>query len=107
MIESWGLLWDRGVAAQGQEDLFIAPFAVPKPPQRFYYLFQEPVQTTPEDLKDPARVNALYRQIKGSVEGGIEYLLQKREADPFREPLPRWLYEGASGGLPAPTFRLP
>ena len=45
-------------------------------------------------------------QVKGSVESGIEYLLQKREADPYRDPLPRWLYEAASGGKPAPTFRL-
>lgn len=41
------------------------------------------------------------------MEGGIQYLLQKREADPYKDPLPRWLYEVASGGKPAPTFRLP
>ena len=46
------------------EDLFIAPFAVPRPPQRFYYIFQEPVRTAPEDLKDPARIAALYRQAR-------------------------------------------
>ena len=48
----------------------------------------------------------LAQQVKGSVESGIEYLLQKREADPYREPLPRWLYEAASGGKQAPTFQL-
>ena len=56
----------RGVAQnKALEDLFIAPFAVPKPPQRFYYIFQEPVHTRREDLKDPARVDALYRQVTG------------------------------------------
>ena len=49
---------------------------------------------------------ALPDQVRGSVEGGIEYLLQKREADPYKDPLPRWLYEAASGGKQAPTFRL-
>ena len=55
----------RGVATnKALEDLFIAPFAVPKPPQRFYYIFQEPVKTAPEDLKDPAKIDALYRQVR-------------------------------------------
>ncbi len=45
------------------EDLFIAPFAVPKAPQRFYYLFGKPIKTSRADLDDPARVGHLYRQV--------------------------------------------
>ena len=59
------LLRCRGVAQnKALEDLFIAPFAVPKPPSRFYYIFQEPVWTAPEDLKDPAKISALYQQVR-------------------------------------------
>ena len=46
-------------------------------------------------------------QVKGEVESGISYLLQKRETDRYRHFLPRILYETASGGRQAPTFELP
>lgn len=63
IISCW--LCCRGVAQNKElEDLFIAPFAVPRPPQRFYYIFQAPVHTSREDLKDPARVDALYREAR-------------------------------------------
>lgn len=54
----------RGVS-QGDldEELFIAPFAVPKAPQRFYYKFGRPVRTTREDQNDPARVEQLYQEV--------------------------------------------
>lgn len=44
----------RGVAASGEfsDEKFIAPLAVPKlPPQRMYFLFQEPIVTDPADTK--------------------------------------------------------
>ena len=67
---------DRGVATnKALEDLFIAPLAVPKPPQRFYYIFQEPVRTAPEDLQDPARIDALYRQVQLLDEKGASCLI--------------------------------
>jgi hypothetical protein len=58
----------RGVSEdKSLEDLFIAPFAVPKAPERFYYVFQQPIQTSPDDLKDPERVQQLYRQVAAFV----------------------------------------
>lgn len=54
----------RGVSEdKALEDLFIAPFAVPRAPQRFYYKFGKPIETSRADLDDPARVNQLYRQV--------------------------------------------
>lgn len=57
----------RGVSQNKElEDLFISPFAVPKPPQRFYYLFGTPIETSRADLDDPDRVGQLYRQVCAS-----------------------------------------
>ncbi|KAK9908919.1 hypothetical protein WJX75_004666 [Coccomyxa subellipsoidea] len=97
----------RGVSEdKALEDLFIAPFAVPRAPQRFYYKFGKPIETSRADLDDPARVNRLYRQVKSEVEGGISFLLRNRQRDPYNHFLPRALYEAASGGKQAPTFPL-
>jgi hypothetical protein len=43
----------RGVAASDYEaESFVAPLAVPRvPPGRLYFVFQKPIQTSPEDLK--------------------------------------------------------
>ena len=95
----------RGVAAGEEAESFVAPLAVPRlPPKRLYFLFQAPIETAPEDMADRERCDELYRQVKASVQGGLAYLLEKREADPFRSFAPRALYEAASGGRPAPTF---
>ncbi len=52
----------RGVAAATAErESFVAPLAAPRlPPGRLYFLFQQPIQTSPEDLKvKPAELAAL------------------------------------------------
>jgi len=49
----------------------------------------------------PAQLRA---QVKGEVEGGIAYLLQQRERDPYRDFLPRTVYEASWGGRQAPSF---
>jgi hypothetical protein len=43
----------QGVSAAAAEaESFVAPLAVPKlPPNRLYFLFQQPIQTSPEDVK--------------------------------------------------------
>lgn len=39
-------------AASFEEESFVAPLAAPKlPPGRLYFLFQPPIQTSPDDLK--------------------------------------------------------
>jgi hypothetical protein len=45
-------------------------------------------------------------QVRGEVEGGLAYLLDRRQDDPYRELLPRLLYEATwGGGKQAPSFR--
>ena len=55
----------RGVS-QGdlEEELFIAPLAVPKAPQRFYYKFGRPVRTSRADQNNPERVQQLYQEVQ-------------------------------------------
>jgi hypothetical protein len=49
----------------------------------------------------------VFEQVKGEVQTGINYLLQKRNDDRYRHFIPRTLFEVASGGRQAPTFSVP
>lgn len=83
------------------------PFMVPKPPGRLYILFGKPILTAgrKDELENKANANNLYLEVKGEVEEAITYLLQKREGDPYRHFLPRFIYEAASGfTVQMPTF---
>lgn len=50
-----------------EEELFIAPLAVPKAPERFYYKFGRPVRTCKEDQNNPERVQQLYQEVRGDL----------------------------------------
>ena len=57
----------RGVANMADMDeTFVQPLAVPKLPARFYFRFQAPIRTRPEDLEDRDKCDSLYRQTKVS-----------------------------------------
>ena len=88
---------------KGEEELFIQPILVPRTPQRFYFRFMAPIDVADVDLNDESHVNSIYQDVYGEVGAGIDYLLEKRETDPFKELLPRLLYENATSQQ-APTF---
>lgn len=46
----------------------------------------------------------LYRHVKKEVQDGIEYLLEKREQDPYKDTPTRLIYEASWDGRQAPTF---
>lgn len=96
----------RGVKDNGSKELFLQPFSLPKPPERFYFSFGAPIKLRKEDIDDTARVAQLYRQTKQAVEGEIAFLLRQREQDPYRMLGPRLLYE-TFNRRQAPTFPLP
>jgi pimeloyl-ACP methyl ester carboxylesterase/1-acyl-sn-glycerol-3-phosphate acyltransferase len=99
----------RGLAADkfGEEESFISPFVAPKvPPNRLYFVFQRPITTSPEDANDRKKCDAVYKEVKTSVEDGLAYLLKKREADPFKDFPGRFAYESLFRGRQAPTFPL-
>ena len=96
---------DTRAAAGGRAEVFVPPLAVPTLPSRYYFAFGAPIAAGERGSCDDAEaVRALYAEVKAEVAGGIQWLLQRREEDPFGELVPRLLYEAATGGA-APTFR--
>ncbi|WCJ37556.1 Esterase/lipase/thioesterase family protein [Euphorbia peplus] len=88
------------------EELFI-PGVVPKIPGRIYALFGKPIETKGKEelLKDREYANEMYLQVKSQVESNIDYLLKKREKDPFRGVFDRTLYRAFNSSLPdIPAF---
>lgn len=63
------------------------------PPQRTYFIFRQPITTSPGLGADREACHALYKQVKSEVEDGMGYLLRKRERDPYKNLLPRLAYE--------------
>lgn len=98
------------VRAEGTEgdavETFIAPIIAPGSPKRLYFLFRKPIRTKGMDiLKDKEKTMELYQHVKSEVADGLQYLLTKREEDPYKELLPRILYEASWGDdRQAPTF---
>lgn len=71
--------------------------------RRYYYIFQQPIVTSPADLEDRAACDQIYGTVKGGVEEGLAFLQRQRERDPYRDLPQRLLYE-AFNGKQAPTF---
>ncbi|KAL6761607.1 hypothetical protein V8C86DRAFT_1825639 [Haematococcus lacustris] len=96
----------RGVSLSEVDDGgFVPPILSLNPPARYYFLFGEPIETSPSQANDKAAVAQLYKQTKSAVQSGIEYLLRQREQDPYADLLKRVAYEVSWGGKrQAPTF---
>lgn len=83
------------------------PGLAPKIPGRFYYLFGKPIATAgrKKELQDKEKAHSLYLHIKAKVEEAMSYLQEKRKEDPYRQILPRVLYEATwDFKRQAPTF---
>lgn len=100
----------EGVEVKGQvaEQLFYVPGFYPKVPGRVYFLFGKAVETKGREelMKDKTKVKECYQQLKGEVERSMEYLLKKRDEDPYRNLLDRLVYRAMSAPVHAPTFDL-
>lgn len=95
-----------GVSAEvGTEGKLISPITLPRVPQRIYFLMQKPIKLTTDDYADREKCHEIYCQVKDAVEGGISYLQEKRQEDPYKDLFLRGIYEMSSGGKPAPTFK--
>ncbi|KAF1893948.1 hypothetical protein Lal_00003863 [Lupinus albus] len=85
------------------------PVVQPKIPGRFYYMFGKPIRTKGMEniLKDKEAANKLYLKIKCQVKHNIDYLINKREEDPYRNLINRKIYEALhpSKTDPTPTFK--
>ncbi|KAK7258783.1 hypothetical protein RIF29_24370 [Crotalaria pallida] len=82
---------------------------LPKIPGRFYYLFGKPIRTRGMEnvLKDREAANQLYLQVKSQVKHNIDYLIKKREEDPYRNLIVRKMYQAfyPSESDQTPTFK--
>lgn len=61
----------------------IGPTMLPRP-ERFYFWFGDPIPTAPFRGKGEAGVRRLRDQVRREVQGGIDFLLEERAADPHR-----------------------
>ena len=99
-------LWSQD-AEQAQDDIRF-PLAVPSPngPARFYFSFGPPVELAALDPSDRAACADTNAKVKAAVQAEIDWLLERRKADPFAALPPRVLYEQLNQGQQAPTFTI-
>lgn len=70
----------------------------------FFWLHSEGMK---QELRDREKSHELYLQVKSEVESCIAYLKENREKDPYRNILPRLLYQAGRGFTSeVPTFEL-
>ncbi|XP_060218058.1 phytyl ester synthase 1, chloroplastic-like [Lycium barbarum] len=103
----------RGLAVRADMDGEVAnqalylPGLLPKIPGRFYYLFGKPIHTKGrKDLvKDREKARELYLRVKSEVQNNMNYLLKKREEDPYRSVIDRTVHKAFSATFnDVPTF---
>jgi pimeloyl-ACP methyl ester carboxylesterase len=86
------------------DELFIAPFIVPKlPPARHYFVFGRPFSTADIDPRNIEQCGQIYKDVKQELERGLRDILIARKQDPFSGSVRRLAYEQATR-KPAPTF---
>lgn len=87
-----------------EEDEFIGfPLVGPTMPQRNYFLFGQPIDTTRLDPHDEEECARVYKMTQNAVRRGIDDLIKARQHDPFRDSIKRLLYERIFQKK-APTF---
>lgn len=88
-------------------DTNLMPLAsFPPRPDRFYFKFHEPMDTSGINHRDAENCQSLYLEIKDTVERGIQDLLAKRERDPergFDSRMRKKLMQQGLTGLPPPS----
>ncbi|PWA77272.1 diacylglycerol acyltransferase [Artemisia annua] len=83
------------------------PIFLPKLPGRLYFKFGKPIQTRGKEnmLNDKDYMRDLYLQIRRDVEKNIAYLLNKRNEDPYRGIVERFVWHTNYGSLDqVPSF---
>lgn len=98
-------LWSQDAQQAGDDIRF--PLALPSPagPARFYFSFGAAVDTAALDPKDRSACAEVNAEVKAAVQAEIDWLLLRRQDDPFAALAPRLLYERLNQEQ-APTFAL-
>ncbi|XP_039018978.1 acyltransferase-like protein At1g54570, chloroplastic isoform X2 [Hibiscus syriacus] len=84
---------DKALGEVASQEIFI-PALLPKIPGRIYFVFGKPMKLKGRDdlVKNREAASEVYLQVKSEVEHCIDYLLKKREEDPFRNIFNRMIY---------------
>ncbi|KAJ0850426.1 hypothetical protein HanPSC8_Chr13g0580661 [Helianthus annuus] len=100
---TWVIFFDdrEGMGGEIAQQPLHIPIFLPKLPGRYYFLFGKPIQTKGKEhmLDDKNYLRELYMQIKCDVEKNIDYLLTKREDDPYRGIVERFMWLMNCGSL--------
>jgi len=94
--------WGEASRARSDEAAFVSPLGVPVPPERFYYLFGEPIETADVDPKNAEQCAAIYQQVKEQVDELLKRLKSGRRADPLRKAPERWRWQISNPGKNVP-----
>jgi len=89
-----------------EDETLVFPLTRPRTLNRLYFKFGRPIELAeagPGLVSDKEACEEIYQQAKQEVEGGIAYLKKKREQDPYKDIIPRVLYE-RNAKRKAPTF---
>ncbi|CAH1453430.1 unnamed protein product [Lactuca virosa] len=76
------------------------PIFLPKLPGRLYAMFGKPIRTKGKEnmLDDKDYIQDLYLQIKCDVEKNMAYLFKKRDDDPYRSVIRRFVWQQMNNG---------
>lgn len=66
---------------------------ISKVPARHYFVFGQEIDTSLVNEKDREACQEIYGRTRSFVAGGIRYLLEAREHDPYGDDAKRILYE--------------
>ncbi|XP_009609701.1 phytyl ester synthase 1, chloroplastic-like isoform X2 [Nicotiana tabacum] len=107
LVARMGVTVRTGMTGEVANQTLYLPGLLPKVPGRFYYLFGKPIHTKGRQdlLKDREKAKELYLHIKSEVQNSMNYLLKKREEDPYRSVIDRTTYRAFSATFDdVPTF---
>ncbi|WCJ43271.1 Esterase/lipase/thioesterase family protein [Euphorbia peplus] len=103
-----GSVRDESKGEVANEGIYLPGLSPKIPPGRMYSLFGKPIETKGKEemlLKDKEYAEEMYLQVKTEVRRNIDYLLKKRDEDPYRDVFDRTLYRALYSRLSdIPTF---
>lgn len=88
-----------------EDETLVFPLTRPRSINRLYFKLGKPIRTSKDLVNDKEKCEEIYQEAKQGVEDGIMYLKQKRSQDPYKDLIPRVLYE-QNTSRKAPTFSI-
>merc|ERR1712087_300359 len=88
-----------------EDETLVFPLTRPRSINRLYFKFGQPITTSRDLVNDKDKCEEIYQEAKRGVEEGLMYLQKKRHQDPYKDLIPRVLYE-QNTSKKAPTFRV-